>query len=95
MHSAARLTYRLDKRYRAFEAAVALDDQVGTGGSVICAVYVDDKLAWKSEVIRGGAAPVPVKVDLSGAKRLSLIVEFAERGDELDRVDWLNARLIE
>jgi hypothetical protein len=95
LHSAARLTYRLDQHYRAFEADVALDDQVASGGSVICAVYVDDKLAWKGDVIRGGAAPVPVKVDVSGAKRLSLIVEYAERGDELDRVDWLNARLVE
>jgi len=95
MHSAARLTYRLDKRYRTFEAAAALDDHVGSGGAAVFAVYVDDKLAWKSECLRGGTALIPVKVDVAGAKRLSLIVEFAERGDELDRADWLDARLVE
>ncbi|HEY4309881.1 MAG TPA: NPCBM/NEW2 domain-containing protein [Pirellulales bacterium] len=93
MHSAGRLTYRLDKRFRKFEADVALDDQVGDGGAVVFGVYVDDKLAWKSDVIRGGMRPQPVSVDVSGAKRLSLIVEFGERGDELDRANWLDARL--
>ncbi len=95
MHSAARLTYRLDKRFRRFAADAALDDQVGDGGACVFGVYVDDKLAWKSDMIRGGMQPVPVEVDVEGAKRLSLIVEFGERGDELDRANWLDARLIE
>jgi hypothetical protein len=93
MHSAGRLTYRLDKRFRKFEADVALDDQVGDGGAVVFGVYADDKLAWKSDMIRGGMRPLPVSVDINGAKRLSLIVEFGERGDELDRANWLDARL--
>ncbi|HVU87299.1 MAG TPA: NPCBM/NEW2 domain-containing protein [Pirellulales bacterium] len=95
MHSAARLTYRLDKRYRRFAAEVALDDQVGDRGAATFGVYVDDKLAWKSDMIHGRMAPVPVDVDVSGGKRLSLIVEFGDRGDELDRANWLDARLIE
>jgi len=37
---------------------------------------------------------VPVWVDLEGVKRLDLIVDFADRADELDRADWLRARLI-
>jgi hypothetical protein len=95
MHSAARLTYRLDKRYQRFAAEVALDDQVGEHGAATFGVYIDDKLAWRSEMIHGGAAPVPVDVDVTGGKRLSLIVEFGDRGDELDRANWLDARLVE
>jgi hypothetical protein len=95
MHSAARLTYRLDKRYRRFAAEVALDDQVAKRGAAVFGLFVDDKLAWKSEMIRGGIAPVPVDIDVTGAKRLSLIVEFGDRGDELDRANWLDARLVE
>ena len=95
MHSAARLTYRLAGAYKSFEADVALDDQVGAAGSVIFSVYVDDRLAFKSDVIRGGAAPTHIKVDTTGGKRLSLIVEFADRGDEQDHADWLDARLFE
>lgn len=95
MHSAARLTYRLEPKDNRFEADVALDDHVGRGGAAVAAVYVDGKLAWKSECLRGGMPPVPVHVETRGGKLLSLIVEFAERGDELDRVNWLDARLVE
>jgi hypothetical protein len=95
MHSAARLTHRLAAGYKAFEADVALDDQVGGAGSAIFSVYVDDRLAFKSDVIRGGAKPTPIKVDTTGGKRLSLMVEFADRGDEQDHANWLDARLFE
>jgi hypothetical protein len=32
---------------------------------------------------------------VQGGKRLSLIVDFGERGDELDHADWLDARLLD
>lgn len=95
MHSASRLTYRLNGLYKRFDADVALDDQVGSGGSAAVRVFVDGEERFKSDPIRGGAPPVPVSVDVTGGKQLSLIVDFAERGDELDRVNWLNARLVE
>jgi hypothetical protein len=46
-----------------------------------------------SEVIRGGDAPVPISVPLGDAKGLALVVDYADRGDELDHADWLDARL--
>lgn len=108
MHSAASATYALDRPYRRFEAALAIDDSAqpqGGGetsklGSVIFRVYIDTgdgvwKLRHTSETIRGGDAPTPVSVDLAGAKRLSLIVDFADRADEGDRANWLDARLVE
>ena len=64
MHSAARLTYRLDKRFRRFAAEVALDDQVEDGGAAVFGVYVDDRLAWKSDMIRGRMQPVSVDIDV-------------------------------
>ena len=30
----------------------------------------------------------------SGAEMITLTVDFADRGDELDHADWLDARLI-
>jgi NPCBM/NEW2 domain len=36
---------------------------------------------------------VPISVDLAGAKRLELIVEYADHADVLDCADWLDARL--
>ena len=97
MHSAARLTYRLDGKYRRFEAAAAIDDSAGRRGSVTFGVYVLRDAKWqeayKSAIVRGVDPPFPVSVDVRGAQGLTLMVDYADRGDELDHADWLDARL--
>ncbi len=95
MHSASRLSYALEGGEQRFEADACLDDHVGAGGSVVFRVFVDQEERYVSPVIRGGDAPVPISVEVSGARQLSLVVDFADRGDELDRANWLNARLVE
>jgi hypothetical protein len=99
MHSAARLTYPFGGKYKRFDAAVAIDDTAERHGSVTFAVYVirDGKLqeAYKSDVVRGGEPPRQVSVDVSGAESLTLVVDYADRGDEMDRADWLDARLLQ
>jgi hypothetical protein len=99
MHSAARVTYDLAGPYRALAAEVAIDDQTAGCGSAIVRVYTDDgsghaQLKYDGPIIRGGAAPLPISVDLAGAKRVSLLVDFADQGDVEAHVDWLNARLL-
>jgi hypothetical protein len=99
VHSAARLTYSLeppspDPGYRRFEAEVGIDDSTEGGGSVRFRVLVDGQEKFTSEIVRGGAATLPVSVDVAGAKRLDLVVDFADRGDVLDHANWLNPRLV-
>jgi hypothetical protein len=98
MHSAARLTYRLDGDYRRFDSAVAVDDSAKGRGSVTFGVYVlrDGKWgeAFKSGIVRGRDEPQAVSVDLKAAKGLTLTVDFADRGDEMDHAVWLDARLV-
>ena len=94
MHTAARLSYALDQSYRRFQAELGVDDSTSGGGSVRFRVLVDGRQKHTSETIRGGAAPVPISVDVTGAKRLDLIIDFADRADQLDHADWLNARLV-
>lgn len=113
MHSAASVTYALDRAYRRFDAELAVDDSVfaeesattassrrSQRGSVVFRVYIDAgdgkwQLLHTSKTVRGGDKPTPIAVDLAGAKRLSLIVDFADRADEWDRAAWLDARLVE
>jgi len=95
VHSYSQLTYLLDKPYRRFQAALGIDDSTAGRGSVTFRVYVDRRRQHTSDVIRGGEHPVPISVDLSGAKRLDLIVDFADRADQHDRAAWLDARLVE
>jgi hypothetical protein len=99
MHSAARVTYDLDGSYRFLRSELAIDDSAGPGGSVDFRVFVDTgdgrwQARYASPAQRGGQPSTPMSVDLVGAKRISLLVEFADRGDQHDDADWLNARLI-
>ena len=94
MHSTSRLTYLLGQPYRRFCAEVAVDDETEGGGSVGFRVFVDGQLKYTSPIQRGGATIIPISIDVSGAKRLDLVVDFADRADELDHADWLDARLV-
>ncbi|MBN1590003.1 MAG: NPCBM/NEW2 domain-containing protein [Pirellulales bacterium] len=94
VHSQAQLTYRLNGRFDQFETELALDDATKGGGSVVYHVRVDGRHQFSSEPVRGGDRPVPIRIDLAGAKQLELIVDFGERADQLDYADWLDARLI-
>ena len=98
MHTTSRLAYDV-AGFRRFEAEIALDESTGRRGSVVFKVLLQDSAgawnpAYESPVIRGGEAPTPIAVELKGAARLALIVEFADRGDELDHANWLQARLL-
>jgi hypothetical protein len=93
LHSAARLSYDLPPGVKRFQAEAALDDS-SVEGSVRFRVFVDGKEKYSSPTLRGGMPPLPLDVDVAGAKRLELVVDFADRADVQDRADWLDARLI-
>lgn len=94
MHSASRVSYEIAPDDRRFEATIGIDDETASRGSVVFRVYVDNEAKYASPVLRGGEPPIPISVDIRGGQRLNLIVDFADRGDQLDRADWLDARLV-
>jgi len=94
VHSAARLSYRLDRPWKRFQAEVGIDDSTGGLGSVGFRVFVDGKQKYGSPPVRGGMPPQALSIDLVGAKQLDLVVDYGEAGDVMDRADWLNARLV-
>jgi hypothetical protein len=94
VHSAARLSYKLDRPWTRFQTEIGIDDSTAGRGSAGFRVFVDGKLKYASPAVRGGAPPRAVSVDLAGAKQLDLVVDYGEAGDVLDHADWLNARLV-
>ncbi len=105
MVTAARLTYRVPPQVERFAAEVAVDEiaaeiavEGGAAGrgSVVFRVYLlrenDWQQAFASPVVRGGGKPLAVSVNLAGAKEIALVTDYADRGDELDYADWLDAR---
>jgi hypothetical protein len=98
MPSASRAAYDA-AGFRRFEAEIAIDDAAGLAGSAVFKVLLEAesgewRAAYESPPIRGGEPPRTVSIELSGARRVALLVDFAERGDVCDWADWLHARLI-
>jgi len=105
------LTWKLDGTFRRFEALCGIDDEVlgpgygrgGGTGSVLFIVEVDGKEAWRSDIARGGEEPLRARVDLDGARSLTLKVVVvpqdkmpAGRADstELDNAVWARPLLV-
>jgi hypothetical protein len=98
MPSASRLAYDV-AGFRKFQAELAIDKTAGLKGSVVFKVLLEGasgqwQTAYESPVLRGGDSPVAVSIDLKDASRMALLVDFADRGDECDYADWLQARLV-
>ncbi|HRR83186.1 MAG TPA: NPCBM/NEW2 domain-containing protein, partial [Planctomycetota bacterium] len=94
VHSRCVLTYTLGGTYRRFLATVGIDDEVGEKGNVDVAVQVDGVTRFERKGLTGRDQPVPVALDVTGAARLTLVVDFGGDFDICDHVDWANARLI-
>ncbi|MBN1395994.1 MAG: NPCBM/NEW2 domain-containing protein [Pirellulales bacterium] len=77
-----------------FQALVAIDDSTDNRGSARFRVLVDGQEKYASPIVRGGDKPLPVNVDITGAERLELVVDYADRADVLDYADWLEARIV-
>ncbi len=106
VHSASRLVFsplplgegpgvRAGGTPKRFQALLGIDDSTDGQGSVRFRVLVDGREKYVSPILRGGDPPVPVSVELAGAKRLELVVDYADRADVLDHADWLDARIVE
>lgn len=105
------LTFALEGGFREFRAMCGIDDEVlgpeygrasGTG-SVVFRVLVDGKPAAETEVLKGGGNPAALRVDVSGARRITLVValvpsEKAPPGGsdtpELDNAVWAQPILV-
>jgi hypothetical protein len=81
----ADLTVALDRQASRFVATVGIDDERNDGqGSASFEVWVDGRKAADSGVIKSGAPPKLLSVDLAGAKRMTLAVGDAGDGPRDD-----------
>jgi hypothetical protein len=103
VHAAAEISYDLtpqllglknNQQAARFEALVCLDDSAAGQGSATFRVLVDGQERFASKKLHASDRPAPVSVDLRGAKRLTLVVDYADRADVLAHADWLDARII-
>lgn len=95
MHSRSTVTYDLAGKYRSFHAVVGLDDASAGEGTATCAVEVDGRRVFEQPALTRSQEPTRLPIiDVIGAKRLTLVVDFGELGDSQDHVDWGDAVLL-
>jgi hypothetical protein len=94
VHSRASLTYELGGRYREFVTAFGLDDTSGPLADVDVRVRVDGQTRYSRDHLRRGELVGPIRLELGGASRIELIVDFGAGGDLQDRFDWIEPALI-
>ena len=96
-HATSEIVVRLPGPGKQFAARVGVDnnyDTKGERGTVVFAVELGGKEVFRSDVCRGGAAPVPVEIDLGGAREFVLRVYDAGDGPAYDQSDWAEASVM-
>lgn len=96
-HANSEIAVTLPQGVRAFAAQVGVDnnyDTAGQRGTVRFIIEVDGQELLATDVLRGGDAPLPVRVELpEGGRELVLKVDATEDGAAYDQADWADARL--
>lgn len=93
-HAFSQIVIRLPEPGQTFTARVGVDNNretAGKHGSVEFIVDVAGKEAYRSGVCRGGEAARAVKVELNGARELTLRVTDGADGTPYDQADWAEA----
>lgn len=93
VHAPSDLRFHLNSQCTAFSAVVGVDDEVGANGSVQFEVWADGARLFRSAVLTGTSAPLPVSVDLTGRQELRLVVTDGGNGISADHADWADAQV--
>ena len=61
---------------------------------VTVVILVDGRRCLEETNIRWGKLLGPIRLNIAGAKRIELVVDFGENGGLQDRFDWVEPALI-
>jgi hypothetical protein len=93
VHSYSRLVFPIDTSCKTFHTQYEIDgDQ--PWADVTVRVKLDDRVAYEKAHVTSGAVSDVVKLDLNGAKRLTLEVDYGENYDVQDRLNWIEPALL-
>ncbi|GAA3628911.1 hypothetical protein GCM10022267_14280 [Lentzea roselyniae] len=93
VHAPSEVSVYLGRGCERFTAKIGLDDETSEPGSVAFQVFGDDKLIHDSGVQKGKAAAIPIDVDVTNVRMLSLRVTDGGDGRNFDHADWAEAAL--
>ncbi|MFJ9543410.1 sigma-70 family RNA polymerase sigma factor [Streptomyces sp. NPDC101225] len=92
VHGESSVTVDLNRSCSAYDAVVGVDDMTLGLGKVSFSVYADGVRLWRSGMLQGGGAGVPVHVNLAGHRTVRLVVSPRSGFDSLTLADWAESR---
>ncbi len=91
-HAVSSLLILLEGKAAQFNALVGIDDEVaGHDPAAVFEVYGDGTELWSSGIMRLGDSARLCQVQLSGVKKLELVVSDGGNGNYYDHADWADA----
>jgi hypothetical protein len=87
------MVYRLPGSFARFKAVAGIDDSVRPQGNVRLLIRGDNAVLLDMPV-SGTDAPQPIDLDLTGVRKLIILVDFGDRASLGDHLDLCNARII-
>jgi hypothetical protein len=92
-HSKTVLVYRLPDRFRRLAAPVGIDDRVRPRGHVQLVIRGDERVLFDAPV-SGSDPPRSIDLDVTGVRRITILVDFGAELDLADHLDLCDARLV-
>jgi hypothetical protein len=93
IRSRTEMTYRLPGSFSRFKAIAGIDDSVRPHGNVRLAIRGDNNVLLDTS-IAGTDEPKTIDLDLTGVRKLIILVDFGNQLGVGDHLDLCNARII-
>ncbi len=93
LHGHTKMVYRLPEGFRRLKATVGMDDRVRPRGNARLVVSGDERVLLETTVT-GTDPPKEVDLDITGVRRLSILVDFGEDLGVADHLDLCEARIV-
>jgi hypothetical protein len=91
VRSRTELIYRVPPGMNRFATLAGIDPECVAEGNVELRITADDRVLWQGEVA-GNMAPIDVNIQLDGAERLTILVDYGLNLDFGDRLNLVDAR---
>ncbi|MBN2579677.1 MAG: NPCBM/NEW2 domain-containing protein [Pirellulales bacterium] len=92
LHARTELVYRLPDGFHRLKAVAGIDDAIRPQGNVRLVIRGDGKVLW-AETVTGADPPRPLELDVSGLRRLTILVDFGNHLGSGDYLDLGDARI--
>lgn len=93
LSSRTRLVFRLPGEFRTFKTVLGIDDSVRPAGNAEVTIFADERVLFHEE-IRGTDEPKALELDVSDARRLTILVDYGKNLDVSDYVAFADAQLL-